>query len=47
MFVCANNRRLVDECGWSPSFSLTEGLTATFDWWRVHGRRGPAENGLA
>jgi nucleoside-diphosphate-sugar epimerase len=35
MFVCANNRRLVDECGWTPTFSLSSGLAATLDWWRA------------
>jgi nucleoside-diphosphate-sugar epimerase len=34
MFVCANNRRLVEECRWKPHFSLNTGLADTIDWWR-------------
>jgi nucleoside-diphosphate-sugar epimerase len=34
MFVCANNTRLVHECGWSQRFQLGEGLRHTVAWWR-------------
>jgi len=33
-FVCANNRRLVDQTGWKPRFDLEEGLLHTIDWWK-------------
>ncbi len=32
-FICANNRVLVDEVGWSPRFDLETGLRDTVAWW--------------
>jgi len=32
--IWADNRRLVEECGWSPRFTLEEGLRNTVAWWR-------------
>jgi nucleoside-diphosphate-sugar epimerase len=29
-------RRLRDEVGWAPRFSLNDGLATTIDWWRKH-----------
>ncbi|HEY7380831.1 MAG TPA: NAD(P)-dependent oxidoreductase [Gaiella sp.] len=37
--VQADVRRLVEECGWSPRFSLEQGLEASVRWWRD--RRSP------
>ena len=34
MFVCANNRRLVDGAGWTPTYDLDSGLRQTADWLR-------------
>lgn len=33
-FVCANHKRLCSEVGWSPSYSLTQGLEKTILWWK-------------
>ena len=33
-FVCANNRRLVEQTGWKPRFELEEGLLQTISWWQ-------------
>ena len=30
----ADTRRLTEEVGWSPRYSLDEGIDATVDWWR-------------
>lgn len=38
--VCADNRRLVSECGWRRSRTHAEGLRETVDWWRA--RTAPA-----
>jgi nucleoside-diphosphate-sugar epimerase len=35
-FVCANNRKLVEATGWSPSFDLRSGLEDTIAWSREH-----------
>ena len=32
--VWADNGRLIEECGWSPRFSLEAGLRDTVAWWR-------------
>lgn len=32
--IVADVRRLRDEVGWRPEFSLTEGVADTVDWWR-------------
>lgn len=34
MFVCANNRRLIEKTGWKPRFDLEEGLLRTIHWWQ-------------
>jgi nucleoside-diphosphate-sugar epimerase len=34
MFVCADNRRLVEQTGWQPGFGMEEGLANTVDWWK-------------
>lgn len=36
MFVCANTQRLVDATGWTPRYSLDEGLRQTIEWWQAH-----------
>ncbi len=33
--VIADVRRLRDEVGWTPRFSLNDGLATTIDWWRA------------
>ena len=33
MLVEADNRRLTDECGFTPQWSLGEGLRDTVRWW--------------
>ncbi len=40
MFICANNRRLVEETGWKPRFELEEGLLQTINWWQKQ-NQGP------
>jgi nucleoside-diphosphate-sugar epimerase len=32
--VCADNRRLVEECGWHQATPHAEGLLETIEWWR-------------
>jgi nucleoside-diphosphate-sugar epimerase len=39
--VCANNRRLVEECGWRRNRTHDEGLLETVEWWRSR-RSSPA-----
>jgi nucleoside-diphosphate-sugar epimerase len=39
--VWADNRRLVEECGWSPRFTLEEGLHDAVAWWRSHRAPSP------
>src|SRR5262245_24968903 len=34
MFVCANNRRLL-ETGWTPRFDLKQGLLDAINWWKT------------
>ncbi|MGH7724069.1 MAG: NAD-dependent epimerase/dehydratase family protein [Candidatus Eiseniibacteriota bacterium] len=34
-FICADNRRLIAETGWSPAYDLRSGLEDTIAWWRV------------
>jgi nucleoside-diphosphate-sugar epimerase len=36
MLVEADNRRLTDECGFTPQWSLVEGLRDTVSWWSEH-----------
>lgn len=38
MFICANNRRLVENTTWIPRFDLDQGLAQTINWWRTHTR---------
>jgi nucleoside-diphosphate-sugar epimerase len=33
-FVCADNDRLKNETGWTPRYSLVDGLEQTIAWWR-------------
>jgi len=35
MFVCADNRRLRENAGWTPRYSLDEGLRNTVEWWQM------------
>jgi len=35
-FVCADNRRLVENTGWTPRYGLEEGLGHTVAWWQAH-----------
>ncbi len=35
MFVCANNRRLVENTAWSPQYDLESGLKDTIAWWQT------------
>ncbi len=34
--VVANVNRLSEEVGWSPQYSLKQGLKTTIDWWKSH-----------
>jgi nucleoside-diphosphate-sugar epimerase len=34
MFVCADNRRLLEATGWRPNYDLESGLQDTLSWWR-------------
>jgi nucleoside-diphosphate-sugar epimerase len=34
MFVCADNRLLMENTTWSPRYGLREGLERTVEWWR-------------
>jgi len=34
MFVCANNRRLLEKTTWVPRFELHQGLHQTIEWWQ-------------
>ncbi len=39
-FIVANNEKLRTQLGWSPIYTLDEGLDETIAWWKVeHGRR--------
>ena len=33
-FICANNLRLLSEVGWSPRYTLEDGLSETIEWWK-------------
>jgi nucleoside-diphosphate-sugar epimerase len=44
-FVCANNRRLVEQTGWKPRFELDEGLLQTISWWQKQ-MQGPGAGKL-
>jgi nucleoside-diphosphate-sugar epimerase len=34
MYICANNRRLIEKTGWKPRFELEEGLLQAINWWQ-------------
>jgi nucleoside-diphosphate-sugar epimerase len=34
MFICGDNRRLIESTGWVPRCGLKEGLRETVNWWR-------------
>lgn len=34
MFICANNRKLVEGTGWTPRYDLEQGLQQTIAWWQ-------------
>jgi nucleoside-diphosphate-sugar epimerase len=34
MFICANNRRLIENTAWTPRYDLEQGLRQTVDWWQ-------------
>jgi nucleoside-diphosphate-sugar epimerase len=36
MFICANNRRLVEKTGWVSHYDLREGLKHTIAWWKTY-----------
>jgi len=36
--LVGNGRRLLEDVGWSPSYSLDSGLIKTVDWWRCRSR---------
>lgn len=35
MFVCAENRQLVEKAAWKPHWSLEDGLHDTVEWWKA------------
>jgi nucleoside-diphosphate-sugar epimerase len=35
MFICANQRRLVENTSWQPRFTLASGLQMTIAWWQT------------
>lgn len=34
MFICANNRRLIEHTSWVPRFDLEQGLHHIIEWWQ-------------
>lgn len=36
MFICANNRRLIENTSWVPQYTLEQGLHETIAWWQKH-----------
>ena len=34
-FICADNRKLREGTGWSPTIALDDGLQSTLEWWRT------------
>jgi nucleoside-diphosphate-sugar epimerase len=34
-YICADNRRLTQECGWRARYDLEAGLRHTIEWWRA------------
>jgi nucleoside-diphosphate-sugar epimerase len=45
MFVCADVRRLTEQCGWKPRFQLESGLRNTIEWWRAQSAQSPGSGG--
>lgn len=39
MFLCANNRRLIENTEWRPRFTLEGGLRQTVEWWSGNAMR--------
>jgi nucleoside-diphosphate-sugar epimerase len=35
-FLCANNRRLIENTSWKPRYDLEQGLRHTIAWWQKH-----------
>lgn len=38
--VCADTRKMRDQVGWAPRWSLTDGIAETIKWWRTDARAG-------
>lgn len=36
--LCADIKRLKDEVGWRPAYTLEKGLTQTINWWKAQGK---------
>ena len=36
MFICADNRRLIENTTWVPQYDLEQGLRHTVEWWQAH-----------
>jgi len=36
MFICADNRRLVESTTWVPRYDLEQGLRQTIEWWQAN-----------
>ena len=34
MYICADNRRLLENTDWKPQYSLEQGLRETIEWWK-------------
>ena len=43
--VCADTKRLTDEIGWKPHFSLDTGIDDTISWWRTQQEQETLRNG--
>lgn len=35
-YICADNRKLKDNTGWKPQYTLNQGLKQTLEWWKAH-----------
>ena len=38
--VCADTRKLREEVGWNPRWSLKDGIAETIKWWKSDARAG-------
>ena len=38
--VCADTRKMRDQVGWTPRWTLTDGIAETIKWWRTDARAG-------